>query len=355
MAKVGIIGTGWGTRVQVPRFREAGLDVRAIYGRSPEKTRAEAAKSSIPEVHEDWRDLLRSDIDLVTIVTPPFQHLEMASAALEAGLHVVSEKPTALNGEEARQLLELSRRHPDRIALVDHELRFLPSTRRAREMVQDLGEIHWIGCTYSSPSRNDLERGWNWWSDESKGGGVIGAIGSHLIDACRHLVGEVNGVSATLKTFIESRPDGSGQRKEVTSDDFASLTLSIEGGVTAAMTMSVVSGVDEPTTITIHGLKGALRLIQDKLFFARTGDDWKPVEVEHTGEGAGDSPGGSFGSGTYWLGKALARAIDEGDRSALEPAATFHDGLIQQLVLDAARRSSRNRGAFERIDLPDQK
>src|SRR5450759_1608302 len=107
MATVAIIGRGWGTRVQVPAFREAGLDVVKVAGRS------------------DWRDVINSpDIDLVTIVMPPATHLEMASAALEAGKHVVSEKPTAMNAGEAEELLAIARRHPSQIAIIDHELRF---------------------------------------------------------------------------------------------------------------------------------------------------------------------------------------------------------------------------------------
>jgi hypothetical protein len=100
MARVGIIGTGWGARVQVPAFREAGLEVVAIAGHNADRTRRAAAELGL-EAFDDWRSLIASNIDLVTIVTPPSEHLSMAAAALEAGKHVLSEKPMALDVAEA--------------------------------------------------------------------------------------------------------------------------------------------------------------------------------------------------------------------------------------------------------------
>src|SRR5512135_1196443 len=95
MARIGIIGTGWGARVQVPMFREAGLDVIAIAGHSREKTEKIANELGVRAIAK-WRDLIVLDLDLVTLVTPPAEHLEMASAAIAAGKHVICEKPTAL-------------------------------------------------------------------------------------------------------------------------------------------------------------------------------------------------------------------------------------------------------------------
>jgi ornithine cyclodeaminase/alanine dehydrogenase-like protein (mu-crystallin family) len=88
MTKIGIIGTGWGARVQVPAFREAGLEVVAIAAHDAEKTRRTAAELGLTPF-DDWRALLDSDVDLITIVTPPSEHLVMATAALDAGKHVL--------------------------------------------------------------------------------------------------------------------------------------------------------------------------------------------------------------------------------------------------------------------------
>src|SRR3954451_10171429 len=223
MARIGIIGTGWGARVQVPAFREAGLEVVAIAGHNTERTRRTAEQLDI-EPYDDWRALIASNVDLVTIVTPPSEHLQMATAALDAGKHVICEKPTALNVDEATQLVAAAKKHPDRITLVDHELRFLPSFRAARERIGDLGGIRYAEVRYASPSRGDRTRSWNWWSDAEKGGGILGAVGSHFVDALRFLGIEIDAVQATLRTIIDERPFENGTRR-VTSDDFADVSL----------------------------------------------------------------------------------------------------------------------------------
>ena len=158
MARIGIIGTGWGARVQVPAFREAGLEVVAIAGRDATRTAATAKELEL-EAFPDWRSLASvSNIDLVSIVTPPAHHLEMATFALEAGKHVLCEKPTAMNADEAERLAAAAARHGDAIALIDHELRFLPSFVAAQQRLAELGTIRYAEVRYASPGRGDEDR-----------------------------------------------------------------------------------------------------------------------------------------------------------------------------------------------------
>lgn len=349
MARIGIIGTGWGARVQVPAFRDAGLEVVAIAGHRPDNTRKIANELRL-QPFDDWKQLVTDpSIDLVTIVTPPSEHLEMASAALAAGKHVLSEKPTALDAAEAEQLVAAARRAPDRIALIDHELRFLPSFLAARQQIAELGGIRYAELRYASPGRGDRSRAWNWWSDAGRGGGIWGAVGSHFVDTLRYLGMEVDSVQATLRSIIAERPFEGGS-KAVTADDFASVNLAMRDGSTAAMTLSAVaSGPDESSTITVHGEEGAIRLVGEELLMAMRGEPFTRAAGTEMSGRKGNSAGGAFGSGTFALGKALRAALDEGDRTALAPAATFDDGLAQQRVLDAARRSHAHGGRWERV------
>lgn len=345
MARVGIIGTGWGARVQVPAFREAGLEIAAIFGHNPERAHRVARELDIKSF-DDWRALIDSDLDLVTVVTPPSEHLKMATAALNAGKHVLCEKPTALNVAEAERLVAAARRHSDRLALIDHELRFLPSFRAARERMVELGGVRFVEVRYASPSRGDRTRAWNWWSDAEHGGGIWGAVGSHFVDTLRFLGMEIEAVQATLQTIIGERPFENGTRK-VTSDDLAAVHLRLTGGAIAAMTFNAVaSGPDEETTLTIHGEEGALRLAGEELLTAMRGEPFTVAAGTRRSDRKGNSAGGAFGSGTYFLGRALRAALDDGDRNALADAATFDDGLAQQRVLDAARESDANGGAW---------
>ena len=343
MARVGIIGTGWGARVQVPVFREAGLEVVAIAGFNPGKTRETAAGLDL-RTFDEWRDLVASDLDLVSVTAPPSEHREMALAALEAGKHVLCEKPTAMNAAEAEELVGAAARRPDRIAIIDHELRFLPAWRHTRERIAEIGPIRYAEVRYASPARGDRARAWNWWSDAKRGGGIWGAVGSHFADALRYFGMEFESAQAMLSTTIEERPFG-GSRRAVTSDDWTSAHFRMRGGAVVTMTFSAVSaGPDESSSMTIHGEFGALRFIGEEVLISKDRAPFTRFAGDALADRPGNSPGGAFGTGTLHLGRALRAALDDGDRSALGPAATFEDGLMQQRVLDAARKSAAEGG-----------
>src|SRR5437763_4497812 len=320
MARIGIIGTGWGTRVQVPAFREAGLEVVALAGSHHNKTRRVAEELGLI-AHDEWTSLVASnDVDVVSVVTPPSEHVTMATAALMAGKHVICEKPTALNAAEAEQLVAEGRKHPELVAIIDHELRFVPAMRAMRERIGELGPIRYAEVRYASPSRGDRKREWNWWSDAARGGGVWGAVGSHYVDALRYLGLEIEAAQALLATTIAERPFGDAMR-EVTSDDFAAVHLRLDRDAVAVMTFSAVAaGPDEPTTLTVHGENGAMRFVSEELLVALQGEPFRRAAGTELGERRGNSPGGAFGSGTFYLGRALKAALDDGDRSALAPA-----------------------------------
>lgn len=345
MARIGIVGTGWGARVQAPTFREAGLDVVAIAGRNPEKTKKIAGELGL-RAHDDWRELVTAeDIDFVSVTAPPFEHREIALAALEAGKHVLCEKPTTLSPAEAEELVEAAARRPEQIAIIDHELRFLPGWREARERIaEDVGRIRSAEVRYASPARNDPKREWNWWSAASRGGGIWGAVGSHFIDAMRYFGAEPVSVLAMLHTVIKQRPF-EGAMRDVTADDYASVNLRFrDGGVASLELTAVSSGPDDPSTLTLHGDRGAMRFVGSEVLLSKNREAFVRIAGESLQQRPGNSPGGAFGTGTLHLGRAIRAALDDGDRNALAPAATFADGLMQQRVLDAGRRSSASGG-----------
>lgn len=337
MARIAIVGAGWGLRVQEPTFREAGLEV-VLAGRS------------------DWRSVVQSpEVDLVSIVTPPSEHREMTLAALAAGKHVLCEKPTARNAQEADELLGAANAAPDRITLIDHELRFLPSWREARaRLAHDLGPVRYAEVRYSSPARGDRSRDWNWWSDRTRGGGIWGAVGSHFVDALRYFGLEPELVQATLNTVIAERPSPNGPLP-VTVDDLGAVQMRLRGGALAIMQLSVVAtGPDEASVITIHGEHGAMRFIGEEVFLSQGREPFRRIGGQPLEDRPGNSPGGAFGTGTRHLADALRAALDHGDREALAPGATFADGLMQQRVLDAARASSDAGGGWIPVQqLPD--
>jgi predicted dehydrogenase len=338
---IAIIGTGWGARIQVPAFRAAGLDVSVLAGSSAEKTSRIAGELGVPNAVSDWRDVLnRADIRVVSIVTPPHLHAEMAIAALEAGKHVLCEKPTALNAEQARRMLDAANAHPNQFALIDHELRFLPSLVRMRELVAQgaIGTVNYVFGTIMGSSRSDAKRAWNWWSDEASGGGLLGAVGSHQMDIVRFaLNAEVTSVSANLHVFVSPRPDGE-QMRPVTADDYYSLCLTYSNGALVTLEAAVTLRVDEPNAVTLHGTDGSLRWQDGELLHAEPGSAFKNITPADTVD-VPASLNGAFPKGTVYIGHAI-RAYLEGNPSALDAGATFTDGLRIQMALDAARQSN---------------
>ena len=136
--RVGYIGSGWTERIQIPAFMLGGLTPQAIASASRENAQRVAAKFDIPEVFTDWRELIASpNVDLVSIVTPPHLHREIAIASLKAGKHILCEKPMALNVGEAEEMFAAAQDAPGCLAIIDHELRFHPIRMQLREMLKE--------------------------------------------------------------------------------------------------------------------------------------------------------------------------------------------------------------------------
>lgn len=346
---IGVIGTGFARTTQLPAWAACeGARVVAVASGRRENAEAAAREFGIPFVADDWRGVVgREDVDLVSIVTPPSTHAEMALTALDAGKAVLCEKPLAMSAEETDRM-RMAAHELSALALVDHELRFLPARRKMREMILggELGRVRHLKGVFRADSRAKSEGPWSWWSDEKMGGGVLGAIGSHVVDALMWLTGaRVSHVSASLATHVSERPHAeSGESRRVTTDDEANMLLSFEdGGVTEGATgvvaMSMVEAGEPEHTIEVFGSEGALRVTREgALWHARVGEGaWREVETESAplAEGMRDN---EWSRGFTVFSREIVAAL-AGGRNTIEGAATFEDGHRTQLVLDAARAS----------------
>jgi predicted dehydrogenase len=307
-----------------------------------------AREFGIAFVGETWREVVaREDVDLVSIVTPPVTHLEITLAALEAGKAVLCEKPLAMTAVQAEAMRDAARRRGV-LAHIDHEMRFVPARRRLREMLlgDEIGRVRHAKFVYRADSRAERERAWDWWSDAGAGGGVLGAIGSHAVDAFRWMMGaEISEVFCSLSTHVAERPYGeSRELLRVTTDDEANLLVrfaqgALVEGATGSISLSVVEAGRPEHYVEIFGERGALRVEESgALWRAEVGAGaWREVEVER-GELAEGMRDGSWARGFTAFARAIVEALRDG-RSVVEGAATFEDGYQIQRVLDAARAS----------------
>ena len=347
---IGIIGTGFARTTQIPGFRDCmGAKVVAIASRSHDRADAIAKEFGIPFVTNDWQELVqRPDVDLVSVVTPPSTHMEIAVGALEQGKAVLCEKPMALNAAEAARMVEKARA-AGVLALIDHELRFLNSRRVMRGMLQTgaIGAVRHCNYVFRSDYRGLPDRAWDWWSDEKMGGGALGAIGSHVIDSFRWtLSAEITQVLGMLTTHIKERRDkSSGGLRPVTTDDEAKLLFRFSDGphtegATGAASISVVESGKYENRLEIYGTKGALMVEETgELWRSPTGSRaWRPVQVDqdHMAQGMHE---GSWSRGFTAFSVAICDALQAG-KTTVKDAASFEDGYRVQLVLDAIRASN---------------
>jgi predicted dehydrogenase len=356
--RVGIIGTGFARKTQVPAFQACeGARVVAIASAHLANAERAAREFDIQHFTDDWRELIaRDDVDLVSIVTPPVTHLEMTLAALDAGKAVLCEKPMAMNSVESEAMYKRAN-DAGALALVDHELRFLPSRRKMREILINggIGSVYHAKLLFRADSRADPSRPWNWWSDSKAGGGALGAIGSHAIDAFRWLLGtEVSNVFAQLATHVRQRPDGqSSEVRTVTTDDEANLTLrfadgELTKGATGAVSLSVVESGRPEHRLELFGSNGALMIEDNRLYRAQAEKgEWQIVEVDQ-GELASGMSDNEWSRGFTTFSKAIVRSLREG-ATVVEGAATFREGHQTQLVLDAAHASNES-GCWKTIN-----
>src|SRR6185436_13760389 len=232
--RVAILGTSFGRLVQAPAFqRHPGFELVAIAGRDREKTSRIAGELGVSAAYDDWRELLRRESpDVVSIVTPVFLHHPMMLEAAAAGAHVLCEKPTALHRFQAAAMRDAVAR-AGRVAGINHEFRFLPARRLATELVRQgaIGrprrmEILGRYPVWARPESRPM----TWLADRARGGGILGALGSHHTDCLRLILGEPLTALASVRTDQPLRGT-----EHATADDSVTVHYEFANGATALM------------------------------------------------------------------------------------------------------------------------
>jgi predicted dehydrogenase len=348
--RVGVIGTGFGSLVQIPGFqRSPGVEVVAVASGRVERAREVAERFGLAG-YADYRQMLaEQQLDLVSIATPPYLHHEMALAAIERGCHVLCEKPFALNLAQAREMLAAARR-AGLVHAVDHEFRYLPARLKMKELVEGgyLGDLHVVRISAQSSMLLDpRSRPWSWWHDRDQGGGILGALGSHLLDALRWWFGEIVEVAAQLDTYVKSRPlPNSDEWREVTADDQVAALLRLASGAQATF---LVSGLARGagTRMEAHGSDGTLIIDEAQLLGVQGRGAPQPIELPtlpslNQGDDFRIAPFLSF------LERFLPQLRGEGEAIV----ASFEEGVAVQAVMDAMHESSET-GRFVQVERVD--
>jgi predicted dehydrogenase len=343
---------------QVGRFFDLELSprMRAICGRD-EAGVSEAATSLGWEGYEtDYRRLLeRDDIGLVDVATPGNTHHEIAIAALEAGKHVLCEKPLANTLDEAREMLDAARR-AGTMNMVCFNYRRAPAVQLAKRLIDEgrLGDLRHWRAVYLQDFILDPEFPLIWrFRKEVAGSGALGDLGAHLVDLAHFLIGRIAAVVGTAETFIRERPlegaSGDGETGEVTVDDAAAFLARFENGAMGTFEATrLAPGRKNHNSFEINGSNGSLafdleRMNELQVYFEEDPPDAKGfrtvmvTEPDHPYAGAWWPPGHIIGYEHTFV--HTVKDLLDGLAAGKIPPPTFEDGYRCQAVLDAVERS----------------
>jgi len=357
---------GW--RV-APRFFElpATPIMQVVVGRRAEPAATAARTWGWAESATDWREVVaRPDIDVVDIVTPGDSHAEIAIAALEAGKHVLCEKPLANTVAEARAMAVAAERASESgiRSMVGFTYRRVPAAMFARDLIAQgrLGAIRQVRAEYLQDWLADPESPMTWRLDKTlAGSGALGDIGAHAIDLAEFMTGEhIEKVSGIIETLVSDRPmlaesvglsgTASATRGTVTVDDLALFTGRLSSGALASFEASRMrTGRKNALRIEISGTRGALAFDLERLNELEFYDATVPETELGFRRILVTEPGHPY-VGRWWptghmLGyeHGFSHQVDDfitAIEAGVQPRPSFADGLHVQQVLDAVERSS---------------
>ena len=336
--RIGVIGSGGiAQNAHLPGYAAIPdmCEVVALADIDPVAGKTAAEKFNVKNVFEDYRTLLEMDeIDAVSVCTPNYVHMEPAVLALQAGKHVLCEKPIAMNAGEARKMVDAARSAGKKLQ-VGYNTRFAPSSQILKSYI-DAGELGDIYYARAQALRRRGIPGWGVFIDKSKqGGGPLIDIGVHILDLTLWLMGHPKPVAASGVTYAKfgKRDDvvgfmGQWDYKNFTVEDFASALIRFENGATIVLESSFVANIPEEIfNTTLCGTDGGattnpLQIVKEK---HRTLQTFKP-----------EFPGGANVNSHHAEIKSFVEAI----QNDTDVVVTGEHGLMVAQIMDAIYASS---------------
>ena len=315
--RIGVIGTGFGARVVAPVFASTpGCEVLDVVS-----SRDDAGVATLCD---------RTDIDLVSVHSPPFLHMAHVRRVLANGHAVICDKPFGVDATQSEALLAAAEA-AECLHLLNFEFRYDPMRMQLRELIASgvIGTPEHVSWTqFSSGSRVPL-RPYGWLFDRSQGGGWIGAWGSHAIDTLRVVFGEVVTARAERRTTITERPDRDGLLHACAAEDGFTARLELENGASVAIDTSFAATSSIVPRIVVIGSEGVLECIADARIVVRRAD----------GERHEFSRPESDADPHLEPMQRFATVVHDAVEAGVAPpgAPTFADGLAAARVMDLLR------------------
>ncbi len=344
MIKIAIIGTGWWAGVHAGEYaKDPRTKLVAVCGTSIGKAAAFAAEHGAERAYDNFSAMLADgNVDAVAIVTPDCTHCDYAIMALEAGLHVICEKPLAFCVEEATRMAEAAKRS-GRVNMVNFSYRKSAALYKAVEMVKagELGRIYHAEAKYFqnwllSKDQGDWrnERKWLWRLSSAHGSkGALGDTGVHILDFATLPLGKARNLHCRLKTF-DKAPDGRIGEYVLDVNDTALIDMEMESGALLNVQVTrMACGHPNKVSLCIYGEKAAIDIDLDR--------GWDSLKIARL-----DADGRQLDWETLNLAplpSIFTRFIDAVGKGRLEEP-DFARGLEIQSLLEACEKSDQEAG-----------
>jgi predicted dehydrogenase len=333
--RIGVVGVGFGAQVHIPAFQSEGMEVVAVCARHQDRADEAARRFGIAAAYTDYQALIEHPgLDAVSVVTPAGQHYEISKAALEAGKHVICEKPFTVDTWQARELWDLAQ-SSGLTAMMAHEFRFAPGRAYVKELVEQgyIGKPSHLSFTLLM-GRPRRPGGTPARTPSAGSGGMLGALGSHYIDCMRDWFGEI--VSAEGSVFGRYGEEGS----PADANFGFSFLLRFANGGWGTMVSSFESPFGQGAKMEVYGSEGSLHTPQQGPNPAQDGivlgaQDGKSESLEELRVPERMRPLEDDRDPRLAAFRLLVRQFQTGISEGTSPGPNFYDGLRCQRVLDA--------------------
>jgi predicted dehydrogenase len=369
--RTAVAGLGFMGGTHIEALRRLGITVVGCLGVTPEETRAGVAQHKLSRGYADLNELVSDpDVDVVHICTPNYLHHDMARQAIEAGKHVICEKPLAVTSAESAALARLAA-EKGVVGAVNYNMRFYPLVHDARDRVQ-AGEIGSVRLVHGHYLQDWLfyPTDWNWRLEPDLGGELraVADIGTHWFDMITWITGlKITAVMADFATVIPTRQKPAGavetfanklsteastQPVDIKTEDYASIMLRFNNGARGVVTVSQVSaGHKNHCQWELDGSSASLRWQAEDPNSLWIGHRNQPNEVVtkdpslmgRLGRATAGYPGGhaeGYPDTFKQMFKAVYGYIGAGDFSAERPFPTFEEGHAEMVLCEAIQRSA---------------
>lgn len=360
--RAGVVGTGlWTEQTHLPGLRSRpDVDVVALCGRNGARLAELGDRFGVPGRHADWRAMLAAErLDVLLVATPNVLHHPVALDALRAGVHVVSEKPLAMDVRQARELAaEAEARGLQTLTFFTH--RAVSAAAMVKRLVAQgfLGRLHHVHAAYLTTSHLKPGKPAAWRMRRAEAGtGVLGDLGSHLVDLVQWWAGDLTAVAGQWQRRDRTWPGGG----VADADEAVSWLARLAGGAQASFQASkLVAGRGNFQRVELCGEAGSLVYEADpgvaadgwtgRLLAGRPGGTaLEPVPLPHDLTAGLDQPEPA-GRAAAWrrLADPFLDAVKAGPGAAAGPDTPgFRQGARVQAVLDAVAASAEGAGWVE--------